>query len=335
MKFFFLIVVASCFMAACGGGGENGSGPAEPSVVNAVEVSPSTVTVYVGNTTTLSATVKDQYGNTMTGYAITWTVDNPLIATVSSDGVVSGVTLGSVIITASCEGKTGTTTVTVSPEPSDIIGSWRVDVDYYCDQVSNVRPYWTFKNDGILLSNSGNDATWEMQNNIVTINFNDTIYTGTFNASSNTINGTLKWGSNGTGCWFAEKGTNTHLQSWHFLVISTSTSYEVNLTSKQDYTFEIKFTPVTGNPFVCPSVAYKFIQGNDTFYLSDSTFGIDSNTALITYDSSWDGCDNIYQGQSITGIISSVPLWFDFSSAFNIGLNSDFITLEPDGTTHH
>jgi plastocyanin len=56
--------------------------------------------VTVGNTTTLTATAKDQSGTAMTGLQTTYTSAKTSIATVTNAGVVTGVALGSTDITA-------------------------------------------------------------------------------------------------------------------------------------------------------------------------------------------------------------------------------------------
>lgn len=87
---------------------------AAPPVVTTVTVSPSTASVSVGATVSLTATVKDAQGNVMTGQSITWSTNNAAAATVNSNGVVSGIAAGSATVTATCAGKTGSSSVTVT-----------------------------------------------------------------------------------------------------------------------------------------------------------------------------------------------------------------------------
>jgi hypothetical protein len=51
----------------------------------------------------------------LTGRAVAWSSDAPSVASVNSTGLVSGVSTGSATITAASEGKTGTSSVTVTP----------------------------------------------------------------------------------------------------------------------------------------------------------------------------------------------------------------------------
>lgn len=97
--------------AACSG---DSSGP--PAVAS-VDVSAPASDLQVGGTLQLTATAKDAKGNALTGRTISWASVSPAIATVSSSGVVTGVTAGSATITATIEGKSGSQTVNVLPPP--------------------------------------------------------------------------------------------------------------------------------------------------------------------------------------------------------------------------
>src|SRR5207247_123825 len=85
-----------------------------PAPVATVAVTPTTASLTVGQTTQLSATLKDANGNTLTGRTVAWTSSNTSMATVSSSGLVTGVTAGSATITATSEGKSGTAAITVT-----------------------------------------------------------------------------------------------------------------------------------------------------------------------------------------------------------------------------
>ena len=85
--------------------------------VASVTVSPAPANVQVGLTVQLTATPKDVNGNPLTGRTITWSSNNTSVATVSSSGLVTGVTAGSATITATSEGQSGTSAVTVTAAP--------------------------------------------------------------------------------------------------------------------------------------------------------------------------------------------------------------------------
>ena len=86
-------------------------------LVTGVALDKTTASIYVGNTTTLVATVTPTNA-TIDG--ITWSSDDESVATVDESGVVTGVAAGTATITATTEngGFAATCTVTVSRRPS-------------------------------------------------------------------------------------------------------------------------------------------------------------------------------------------------------------------------
>ena len=81
--------------------------------VSRVIVTPSDVTIDAGKSATLTARTVDALGNTLTGRAIAWSSSDTRIVTVDQEGVVRGVRRGSVVVTATSEGKAGVATVRV------------------------------------------------------------------------------------------------------------------------------------------------------------------------------------------------------------------------------
>jgi uncharacterized protein YjdB len=82
-----------------------------------VVVSPQAPTVTTGSSAQLTATLTDASGNAVSNRVVTWTTSNAAIASVSSTGVVTGIIPGTATITATSEGKSGSTTVTVTLLP--------------------------------------------------------------------------------------------------------------------------------------------------------------------------------------------------------------------------
>lgn len=85
--------------------------------VGLVRVTPSTASVLVGASTTLAAEVRDAGGGVMTGVPVAWASANSAIATVSDDGLVTGVSPGSVAISATASGVSGSALITVRAVP--------------------------------------------------------------------------------------------------------------------------------------------------------------------------------------------------------------------------
>lgn len=99
-----------------------GGGSTSSSTVSVYSTAPATVTtvtvssatVYPGTTAQLTAKVYDQYGNQMTGKTVSWSIDNPAVATISASGVVTGGSVGSTTARAAVDGVAGAGTVTVA-----------------------------------------------------------------------------------------------------------------------------------------------------------------------------------------------------------------------------
>jgi uncharacterized protein YjdB len=82
--------------------------------VGSVTVTPSAVTLSIGQTQQLVATVKDRRGVVLTDRFVGWASSNFLIASVNSAGRVTAVSAGTATIQASSEGIFGTAQVTVT-----------------------------------------------------------------------------------------------------------------------------------------------------------------------------------------------------------------------------
>jgi uncharacterized protein YjdB len=89
--------------------------------VAAVTVTPATSSIAQGASTQLISTERDSAGNVLTGRQRTWTSSDPAVASVSSTGLVTGVSPGGpVTITSTSEGVAGTASVSVLPPPGAI-----------------------------------------------------------------------------------------------------------------------------------------------------------------------------------------------------------------------
>jgi uncharacterized protein YjdB len=100
--------------------GKSGSAAVSISVapVASVTVNPPTASIIVGNSVQLTAKTLDADGVELSGRPVTWSSSNNNIASVSASGLVTGVNPGSsVTITATSEGRTGNSVVTVTAIP--------------------------------------------------------------------------------------------------------------------------------------------------------------------------------------------------------------------------
>ena len=81
--------------------------------VDRIVVTPANPTVNIGQTRQMTATLYDKQNNVLTGRLVTWSSSDANKATVSNSGLVTALKAGSVNITASSGGKSGSTTVTI------------------------------------------------------------------------------------------------------------------------------------------------------------------------------------------------------------------------------
>jgi hypothetical protein len=126
-------------LSSCGGS-DLASGP--DLAVASVTVAPSHSRIAPSATVQLQATILDANGSSLSGRQVTWSSNDDGVATVSSEGLVTGVAAGSATITATSEGKSETavvevgiegespvSSVVVSPEAATIAASETVQLD--------------------------------------------------------------------------------------------------------------------------------------------------------------------------------------------------------------
>jgi len=85
-----------------------------PAPVASVSVNPASASVQVGQTVQLVATPKDANGNPLTGRTVTWGSSNTAVAAVTASGLVTGLVVGSATITATSEGQSASSAITVT-----------------------------------------------------------------------------------------------------------------------------------------------------------------------------------------------------------------------------
>src|SRR5437773_863256 len=82
-----------------------------------ITVAPTSAKLQTGHTVQLSATARDPIGNVLSGRVLTWSSNSSSVVSVNGSGLVTGAVAGSVTITASSEGQSGTSGVTVTFVP--------------------------------------------------------------------------------------------------------------------------------------------------------------------------------------------------------------------------
>ena len=104
-------------LAACG---DSTTTPPTP-VATSITMSPTSVSLEaLGETTQLTASVKDQSGATMSNAPVSWATSDATVATVSETALVTSVADGSATITATSGSASGTVAVTVLQEAATV-----------------------------------------------------------------------------------------------------------------------------------------------------------------------------------------------------------------------
>ena len=85
--------------------------------VASVAVTPASASVVVGGTVQLAATARDAAGNVLTGRTVSWSSATPGVATIDANGLVTAVSAGTSVITATIDGVTASATITATAVP--------------------------------------------------------------------------------------------------------------------------------------------------------------------------------------------------------------------------
>ncbi|HEX9893216.1 MAG TPA: Ig-like domain-containing protein [Gemmatimonadales bacterium] len=113
-RYRLLAATAALAIGACS---SDGTGAGDVLVVSQVEIDPPGAGLVVGATQQLTATPKTASGITVPNREVSWSSDDPNIATVSASGLVTGVSLGETSINARVDQVTESVPVNVSPKP--------------------------------------------------------------------------------------------------------------------------------------------------------------------------------------------------------------------------
>lgn len=87
--------------------------------VQSVTVTPPSATIHAASTVQLTAIPRDELNQPLTGRAVTWVSSDPAMASVAAaTGLVTAIAPGTVIVTATSEGKQGTAQISVTLGPA-------------------------------------------------------------------------------------------------------------------------------------------------------------------------------------------------------------------------
>jgi O-glycosyl hydrolase len=119
--------LAAFLITACGDGGSPLTNIVGPEAVARVEVSPLRLDLQPGQSGQITASMYDADGVALSGRAVSFSVADATIATVSSTGRVTAQTVGSTTVTATSEGKSASANVVVT-QTTPVPGGNVVDV---------------------------------------------------------------------------------------------------------------------------------------------------------------------------------------------------------------
>jgi hypothetical protein len=117
---FVLLSLSSVVDTSCGGSGSSVSsttGPPQPPSVASVSATIRLMQLQVGDTAQVSVVLKDAAGNVLSGRTVSFLSGAPSIASITSGGLVTAVSLGSAEISASSEGQSASLNETVVNVP--------------------------------------------------------------------------------------------------------------------------------------------------------------------------------------------------------------------------
>ena len=114
-------------VAACSDDNNVVDPPAPPTVASVV-VSPATHALRVGELVTLQASPKAADGSSL-ARPVVWSSEDETLATVASNGAVTTLAAGQVVIRATSEGRIGRAAITIQPKPTAAVAEVRLSAD--------------------------------------------------------------------------------------------------------------------------------------------------------------------------------------------------------------
>lgn len=146
-----------------------GATSAAPGVVAvaSVAVDPASASGTVGQTGQFTAILKDANGNVLTGRVVTWTSSNTAIVTVDAGGIATAVGAGSATITATSEGKSGTSQVTVTGGSAQPVASVSVSPATASIAVGGTQQFAATLRDANGNTLTGRTVAWSSSNPVV------------------------------------------------------------------------------------------------------------------------------------------------------------------------
>ena len=158
------------FLAACGGAGESATvstpAPSPVETIATVTVTAPSPDIASAGTMALTATITGSRGTTFTDRPITWQSSDTLMATVSNSGVVTAKrvlsgTPGTLTVTATVDGRSGSVALRVLPVP---VATLTFDLAGVQLATRDVRPVRVTARDATGAALNGRKVTWTSSN---------------------------------------------------------------------------------------------------------------------------------------------------------------------------
>lgn len=109
-------------LTGCGGGESSespgGSTPVAPAAVARIVLSADSLSMRLGESRTLTASLLDAQGNSLAGRAVSWSSDNPAVVAVDQSGLTRALSPGAARVSASAAGRTAVIPVSVQRPPT-------------------------------------------------------------------------------------------------------------------------------------------------------------------------------------------------------------------------
>jgi len=198
-----------------------------PIPVATVDVTAASTELLEGESLQLTATTHDAQGNVLTGREVAWSSSDTDVAAVTAAGLVTGVAAGSVTITATSEGMSGSIALTVMT--NILPGGWRAEAtfgtgDFVINPSSTALTWVRFRSSGFLCGSvtvSGAvefSGTWAIADRQFDVQVTDPItgdqyaFAGTIGASGNEASGSWSLTISGSSCSGTWQGTSMNLE---------------------------------------------------------------------------------------------------------------------------
>jgi hypothetical protein len=190
-------------LAACSGE-EPTQPPPDPSIVASVTIVPGRTSLAVGSPLWLIAEAKTAAGTVLAEKTINWASSRPDVATVSSEGLVTGLTTGTTTVTATSDGQSasvaleveGPIRIVLTSDPGEYIG----DGKSYTYTKANAVLQFVNTSQGIFLGIHGDerwDASFSVPNGF---QLAPGTYAGAIGSTPEGTRPGMRWGGEGRGC---------------------------------------------------------------------------------------------------------------------------------------